>query len=483
MSTRNIPGSGLLICCSLLLLSAQAETVLSLEDCVRMGVKENLTLQMQRLQLASASADVQAVSGVYDPRLNLNGTYMDSELPPGSFPAQGGMERGQALASLGREFSTGTRLAVDFDVQRNLFEGMSAGNDPMWRTAAGLSARQSLWRNAFGNADEARVDYVRQRVDTLALEYERSRERIVASIEDDYWQAFTAREVAETRQAVIERLGRLLEANRKRYEDGLVDESAVLAVEASLSVAAVEVEVLNHEALALDERLKERINLPAAAWDSTRIDYRLPENKTTGDAVPAFFEVYEQAMNNREDVAALKKEEARVESLIRLRELEDRGDVQLTGSIARGDSDADFDRAMDFDRTVWSVGIAVDLSLKRSVSRSALEQAFIERERIRTQMEMIQRSIELESRNAIRQLSTSRRLVDATRTSLELQTRKLELENKRFDRGQSDIKTVLDYQNDLETAERDYAKARGALQRAEVALQLVQGIIATGDAP
>jgi len=360
---------------------------------------------------------------------------------------------------------------------------MSAGNDPMWRTAAGFSARQSLWRNAFGNADEARVDYVRQRVDTLAMEYARSRQRVVASIKDDYWLALTAREVAGTRRAVIDRLARLLETNRNRFEDGLVDETAVLAVEASLSVAEVEVEVLNHEALALDERLKERINLPAADWDFTRIDYRLPENNGSTNSAPAFFDVYEQAMQNREDVAALRKEEQRVESLIRLRELEDRGDVQLTGSIARGDSDADFDRAMDFDRTVWSVGIAVDLSLKRSVSRSALELAFLERERIRTQMEMLQRSIELECRNAIRQLSTSRRLVDATRKSLELQTRKLELENKRFDRGQSDIKTVLDYQNDLEAAERDYAKAVGALQRAEVALQLVLGTIATGGAP
>lgn len=458
-------------------------SVLSLDDCVRMGIEGNLTLQMQRLQLSSASAEVQAVSAVYDPRFSLSGNYQDSELPPGSFPAQGGLERGQATASLGQEFSSGTRLGVEFDLQRNLFEGMSAGNEPMWRTAAGLSIRQSIWRNAFGGANEARVDYARQRIISLELEYERAIEQVAAAIRDEYWRAFTAREIAETQQAVIERLAKLLESNKRKFEEGLLDESAVLAVEASLSVAEVEVEVLKHEALSIDERLKERINLPVAQWNDTAIDYRLPPDASNASSANGFAEVYAQAMLNRADVEALRREEKRVESLIELRELEDRGDVQLTGSIGRGDSDVELGDSMDFDKTVWSVGAILDFSLKRSVSRAALTQAFLERERIRTQMEMLQRSIELECRNAIRQLTTASRLVEAARKSRDLQARKLELENARYDRGQSDINTILDYQNDLEAAERDWLKSQGALQRAEVALKLVQGLVVAGDQP
>jgi hypothetical protein len=41
---------------------AQSHSVLSLDDCIRMGLEGNLMLQMQRLQLASASADVQIAS-------------------------------------------------------------------------------------------------------------------------------------------------------------------------------------------------------------------------------------------------------------------------------------------------------------------------------------------------------------------------------------------------------------------------------------
>jgi outer membrane protein TolC len=442
-----------------------------------MGLEGNLTLQMQRLQLASASADVLFVSAVYDPRVQLNGTWEDSDIPPGTFPTQGGVERGRGRGGIFKEFEYGTQLGIELDVQRNLFEGIGTTADPLWRTAAGITLRQSLWNNAFGASDRARMDYARQQLDSLNLDYERSQQSVAAQIADNYWRALIARQVADSQSLVAKRLGTLLDNNRRKVEEGLLDEIAVLAVEASQAVADVDQEALRYEALSREELLKEKIDLPPYEWDQTEIDFQLPENPSDDMEPLTFIEVYENAIRYRPDLEALRVEERRVENLIRLRQMEDRSEVEVQGSLGRGDSDISFDDSTDFDKTIWSIGVLADISLGRSATRASLTQAYLERDRIRTQREMLERSIDLECRTISRQVVTARRLVVATQKAFNAQKKKLELEVIRMNRGQSDTKTLLDYENDRDLAERDYLRSLGAYQQSLVSLDLVQGIL------
>lgn len=459
-----------------------AARTLSREECLELGLQESLILQMQRLQLASASADVVRVNALYDPLIGVQGAFDDSELPPGSFPTSGGVERGLVLGQMNRMLPSGTRIGLDLDLQRNYFEGIGTMTDPMWRTAAGVSVSQSLWNNAFGAADRYQVDYVRQRLDVLALDYQQQREEVAAEILDTYWSAMMTLVVAETQIRVVERLKQLLEKNRQYVKDGLLDETAVYAVDASVAVAEVDLLTLRFEADALDERLKELIRLPSAQWETTVITYEKPEPIDTAESV-SFIEVFEDALRYRADVEALRREEKRVENLIRATELENRADLELSASVGRGDSAASFNDSLDFDKTLWSVGVVYGLSLGKSETRAALMQALLERERVRVQRDMLESEIERLSRAAVRQVETSRRLIPATKRALEAQTKKLELEMIRFNRGQSNIKTILDYENDREYAERDYIRAIGSHQRALVSLDRTRGTLLPEELP
>jgi outer membrane protein TolC len=464
--------------------SSSIRPVLTFEDCLAMGLAGSRTLELQRLHMASASADVQRVSSVYDTQLQLQGAWDDSEIPPGSFPSQGGYERGQATGRIYRELASGTQVGLEMDVQRNFFDGVGVGPaaEPMWRSAAAINLRQSLWRNSFGAANRAQVEYVRERLESLRLDYERSKEQVAARIADDYWSALIARLVANAQTSVVGRLRFLYDDQRAKVEEGLLDEIVVLAVDASLAVAEVDAEALQNEAEGLDERLKELIDLPARAWDATVIEYHLPPHVTDGPD-PAFHEVYEDALRYRADLEALRREEKRVERLIYLAQMEDRSDLEVYGSVGRGDSDTELGDTFGFDQTLWSAGLVWQGSLERSASRADVTEALLQRERIRTEREILERLIELESRTAIRQVGTSRRLVAATRRALKAEEKKLDLALQRYNRGQLDIKTLLDYENDRELAERDYLRSLGALQRSQLALELAQGIYLRGAPP
>ena len=459
-----------------------AARTLSREECLHLGLQESLTLQMQRLQLASASADVLRASALYDSQVNVQGAWEDSELPPGSFPSSGGVERGLLNGQIGRMLSSGTRVGLELDVQRNFFEGIGTMAEPTIRTAAGVTLSQSLWNNAFGAADRNQIDYVRQRLDVLALDYQQQREEVAAQILDTYWSAMIARVVAETQVSVVARLNQLLETNRRYVDDGLLEETSVYAVDASLAVAEVDQLTLRFEADALDERLKELIRLPSHQWESTFITYELPDETDTSTTI-SFIEVFEDALRYRADVEALRREEKRVDSLIRATELDNRADLELNASLGRGDSDTEFGDTLDFDKTLWSVGVVYGLSLGKSDTRAALMQALLQREQVRVQRDMLELEIERLSRAAVRQVETARRLIPATRRALEAQRKKLELELARFQRGQSDTRTILDYEDDRDLAERDHVRAVGSYQRALVALDQVRGTLLPEEQP
>jgi outer membrane protein TolC len=350
-------------------------------------------------------------------------------------------------------------------------------SEATWQTVAGVTLRQALGRNAFGSVDRADLAAARLREEVVRAGYERAEQEVAARIEHHFWLAAVAEVVADTQTTVVYRLGRLLEENRRRVEDGLLDETAVLAVEASLAVAEVEAERLRDEAIVRDEELKDLIDLPPGQWDRVRIVYRLPDRVPEGDGgQPGYAEVLTSALASRADVEALRREAGRAEQVIRARTADDRGEFSVLASLGRGDADTEWEETFDFDRTVWSVGAMARLSLGRSASRAALTQALIAREVVWLDQEALERRIALEVRTAVRQRETARRLVVATGRALTAQRRKVERELERFRQGRSDISVLLDAETDRDLAERDAAKARGDLARAEVAWRLAQGL-------
>ena len=451
------------------------QKLLSLDDCLKIGIERNSTLQIMEINLASSLADIQIASSIYDSRLQLNGTWQDSELPPGSFPSDGGVERGQFGGRLYRGLPIGVQVGLEVDVQRNLFEGMGFPANPAWRTAVGITLKVPVWKNAFGATDRAFIESFRRRQLSRQFEFARSRELVGAQIVQQYWNAAAARKVAESQGLLVERLSLLLDDNRKKAEEGLLDESAVLAVDAALALAEVDRVTLLNDVAFQDEKLKDLINIPARDWDVVFIDYGFEPSLPGISHDLGFMDVYEQALRDRADLEAIKSEIARLDTLIRMRRLDNRADVELSGSIGRGDSDTRWNETLDFDKNLWSLGVAVDLSLDRSDTAGRLAQAYLEREALRVEMESLERTIALECRSSVREVDISRRLLHATRRALDAQERKLALETQRFDRGQSAIQVLIDYENDRDLAARDHQRAWTTYKQAEALLRLALG--------
>ena len=90
---------------------AEEPKTYSLNKCLQIGLRNNLELEIQKLEVKKAKENFKASKAVYDPQLGFVVNYEDSELPSQSSFLQGRSKTFLGLGTLSRTFSSGTAIA------------------------------------------------------------------------------------------------------------------------------------------------------------------------------------------------------------------------------------------------------------------------------------------------------------------------------------------------------------------------------------
>src|SRR6201999_1187738 len=122
-------------------------------------------------------------------------------------------------------------------------------------------------------------------------------------------------------------------------------------------------------------------------------------------------------------------------------------------------------------RTV-RVGVSFSFPLKNRTAEGQLGRAVAEGRKIDAQRKTLEQSIEVDVRNALQSVETTRLRVDTAKASREAAQKQLDSEQRRFQAGLSTTYFVLERQNALSEAQgrelramTDYNKALSELQR------------------
>jgi outer membrane protein TolC len=121
--------------------------------------------------------------------------------------------------------------------------------------------------------------------------------------------------------------------------------------------------------------------------------------------------------------------------------------------------------------TGWSFSVDLQVPIRGRSTEIALANQLIQRKRTRLDRKKQEQSIQVELRNAVQAVETSRQQVETAKLNRELAQEQLDGEEKRFEAGLSEFYRVLDQQNRLAEAENgelgaliDYKKSVISLQ-------------------
>jgi HAE1 family hydrophobic/amphiphilic exporter-1 len=123
----------------------------------------------------------------------------------------------------------------------------------------------------------------------------------------------------------------------------------------------------------------------------------------------------------------------------------------------------------------FRLGVQINLPFESRTARAQLGRSLVEGERIQTQRQQLEQTIQVEVRNALQSVRTSEAKLRSAAISRENSERQYESEQRKLDAGQSDVYKVLERQTALTTARSNELRAQTELNKSIADLQRATG--------
>lgn len=501
---------------------------LTLRDALTMALENNRDIEVERLNVQMTDFDLAASRGFYDPALTAS-IFYDRRNTPVANPLAGGQNGGLLTDNVTGNMSLSQRLQhqggllqATFNNDRATTQNVFNAINPQFTSSLNISYTQPLWRNRVTDQGRRQILINKKKLDISDAQFRQRAIEIISQVQRAYWDLVFARRDYEIKSESVDLARTQLKHNERLVEAGSLAPADIISARVELERRNDESEATIDAIQRAENSLKSLMLQPVNSeeWQSELVPVETPQIDTTSqmpltDAVRLAFqnrpEMEQYRLKgelNKIDldffrnqtkpqidfvvnygtvgVAGDPRTEAnfftqsnllltqRVNDLSRLAGLPllpINGATPLPAFIIGGNGQSIANLFKNDFRT-WRVGLNINLPIRNRTALAQLGRAAAEGKQIDVQKQKLEQNIEVEVRNALQAVETSRRRVEAatnSRINAELQ---YQSEERKFDAGQSTNFFVLDRQNALSAARgrelkalTDYTKAVAELQR------------------
>ena len=465
---------------------------LSVADAVALALQNNTDLKIQRLGPLAAANQVRKARSVFDPALFGNVSRDRTTTPAGTlspFLTTSPTLFQQDLnlnAGLRKMLLSGGQLSLAWQNQRRL-TNPSAINElyPQYTTILGLSLNQPLLRDFGWRYALLFVEVAQNTQQEAYYQYEAAIATIIAHVERAYWALVLALEEVHVQEQGLALADEVLRQNESKVKVGTLPQTAVLQAQTEVARRQALLIRARNFADVTRDNLRAIINSPRpGAGPLVMIE---PSDKPT--VVPYDVD-YERslrtALEHRPELVAarfeingrgLQRMAAENQLLPRLNFVGGIGVNGLSGTglpavnfpvpgqtpipvaapnpgVAGGYSRA-LELLHDGRYYNYSAGATVEIPIANAQARADYTTANINLEQAKLSLQRLEEGVTLEIKQAVSNLSTDLKSIDATRIARELAEENVRNQQARYDVGLVTTKDLLDFQDQL-------TRARGA---------------------
>jgi len=480
---------------------ANGELQLSLKDAIRFALENNNDIEVSRDNVRLAEQALLSFEGVYDPVISFTPSYLDIRNPPTNASGATGLKvpiHQKSLSftpALTKQFGKGGgQYQFFFNSQRDTSNTTFTELSPYYSATFGLTFNQPLWRNR--SIDQFRHDIrVQRKVLTQSdADFRLQVINVISQVQQAYWELVFA---LRDEQNQLENVNLAREQLRMIEEQIKVGTSSTLErAQALTQIASAETALLGAAQVVTsnENALKQLLlrNKSAADW-STRWK---PTDEPSLDMTPVSLdESLTAAYANRPELSRLRLQQDinKIDTQFAKNQTQPRVDLQTTvstlglaGSLVPGVTPAtgppgylvgSYGQALrnlaHLHTGTVSVGAVIEFPLRNKTAKANLATARIQGEQLVSTIEKQEQAIEVDVRNAVQAVETTRRQVVTAKSATKSAEIQLAGEMKRFQAGMSTTFLIFQFQDQLVTArtaelraEASYNQALANLQRA-----------------
>jgi len=504
---------------------------LALREALSMALDNNKDIEVARENVRIAEFDLLGAHGVYDPRLSTQAFYERIESPISSF-----LSGGQNGSTKQTDFTGTFRLEgqtpvlggsyrLDFSSVRLNTNNQFTALNPQYPTTLNFSYTQPLLRGLKIDNSRRQIEIARKNLSLTDAQFRQRAIDTITNVQRAYWDLVFALRSLQVQRDAVATARTQLEHNKRMVNEGQLAPIDVVAAEAQISSYEQRVFSALEEVSRAENNLKNLIakNQKSDLWTQSIVPTD-PVDLTPPDVSLA--DALKTAMENRPELqqsnvlkeinqidqryfkdqtkpaidlvgsygssglagaistagvnpftASSLQVRQRVDELSTLAGLEPLPIVppqtfspDLLGGYSQSIQNLLANRYGNF-----KVGVQVSLPLRNRTAEANLGRALVEGERIGTQREQLEQTIQVDVRNALQAVRSSEARLRAAVSTRAANEQQFASEQRRLDAGQSTVFLVLERQTALTEARGQELKAQTDLNKAIADLQRATG--------
>jgi len=428
-----------------LMLAVQDTSRLTLDDAVRRALGQYPTVSAARAARDGASADLRDARSQSLPRLTLNATATQNQLPSLVFPLHGFPTGANAPATSIPEF------------ERTLFQGSAQASWVLWDFGA-RRGRAQAGRDLVGAADAA-----------LGA----AEQQLAARTANAYLAVLTARQELEAHDLRIRALAAEAERTRRLLADGKAARLDVLRADAELARARADRSATAGQLDVAEHDLAQLVSLPWAQLNADTLPgVRLTDTTEAATLRARRAGLVDAAVATSPELRQVQRRANAARAGLSAAKATRLPEIRATaGIVDRGATGTDF-------RAEWQAGIGVSYPLYTGGQRGgAIDRAAADARVADEQLRLAELNLTQSVDRAIAQIIQARARVEALESAVEHSQAVVEIERTALDVGSGTQTDYLDALSLALQARSQEIEARHAEIAARIELARVTGVL------
>jgi outer membrane protein len=503
---------------------------LSLREALALALENNKDIEVARDNVKIAEFDLKGARGAYDPRLTSTSYFERIENPISSF-LSGGSNGSTTTVDYtgnarleGQSPKFGGNYRFDFSSIRQTTNNQFVPLSPQYPTSLSFNYTQPLVRGLRFDNNRRLIEIAKKNLSLTDAQFRQRAIETITAVQRAYWDlTFALRNLQVQKDAVRDSRAQL-EHNKRLVDDGALAPIDIVAAEAQVATFEQALFSSLEEVSRSENNLKNLIseNRNAQIWIDSIVPTDSVDLATPPISLPEALRV---AMENRPELQQANvireinqidqkyfKEQTKpaidligsygllglagllsptalnpiTSSNIALRDrvndlsvlaglpvlpiVPSQFSPDLLGGYGKSLSNLAANRYNNF-----RVGVQISLPLRNRTAEAQLGRSLVEGQRIATQREQLEQSIQVDVRNALQAVRSGEARLRAASVNREASEQQYASEQRKLDAGQSTVFLVLERQTALTAARGNELRAQTDLNKAFAELQRATG--------
>ena len=434
--------------------------VLSLDDCIKIALEHNLSIQVARLEPELAGFSLRGSYGSYEPFLSLSGKHANEESTGGRKSETDSVSGGVGgFLPWGMDYSLGLRMNDSYGTTldtvgtnlnlfaRNPFDSASAD-------AGFFEVRQPLLKNFWIDSTRLSIFVNKNELKVSELSLRQQIMSTITAVETAYYDFIFSEENVRVQEKALQLAEQLVADNRRRVELGAL--APLDEKQAEAQAAASRADLIDARARrdSVHRLLKNLLSDEYSEW----IDATIQPTETL-KVVPQHFDLHKSWSKgevSRPDLLIARLRLENQDQRIKLSRNQKLPSLDIVGDAGYAGVGSEFSSAFkqvrNTDYPYYSYGVEMTIPLGNTVARNNYKSAKTTREQLALSYKQLEQTVLIGIEDAIADARTSLERTEATHQASLYAEEALKAEQTKLDKGKSTSFVVLRLQRELTAA-------------------------------